>query len=187
MDNQTNIDKSNWADWLQANAQPTPRYFKPIKERMGYSATFLKPEQVTAFINAMSAMDAQGKPDYTPISMDYPTIGFNYKDFTNQGKEPFTVLASEPSWKYNLKSWSDIAKQYPKNYPRQYAPQAVYEHELAHYLDPRFNSEKMWSYPNRGYLTRSGLSGGTLQREMPAMMAEDEFWYNLMEALRSKR
>jgi hypothetical protein len=43
-------------------------------------------------------------------------------------------------------------------------------------LDPRLLPMRMWSYPNKGYLTKEGLRGRILQRELPAMLAEDKFW-----------
>ena len=59
--------------------------------------------------------------------------------------------------------------------PKEKYAQSVYEHELAHSNDLRSNPEKMWSFPNHGFTTFGGLTGRILQREFPAMLAEDKY------------
>lgn len=133
-------------------------------------------------MNAMTPYDLYMHPTTQPFPIDYPTIGYNQMGSPDRlGVTRGTTLLSNLSglqgdyygnpWQ-GIRSWEELANQYPSNFPRQLAPQAVYEHEAGHTIDPRLNPQKY----NKGYLTRGGLSGEVFNREMPAMKAEDDFW-----------
>ena len=183
--------EEQYRTWLESRRQPKPKYMKSIKERDDYRAYYLKPEDMTAFLNATTPYDLYKNPNYTPIQADYPSVGFNIKDkfgLPRSDKEKFTVLSTEDAPYYGLKSMYSVAKEHPEELPRQYTPQAVYEHEFGHYQDPRLDPEALWSFPNKGFLRLEGRETATplWQREFPAQLTEDRYWRNLLDKI-SKR
>jgi len=157
--------------WLKIHSNK-PINSPNIKEYADYPAYYLSPEEIVSYINAKSPFELFINPDITPFSMDYPTTAINVKApfYLPQEKEKnvTALFPTSSSMKYGLTTdWMD-------ELDKLFA-QAVYEHEVAHARDIRINPYKMWSFPNKGLLTWQGLFGGLLQREFPALVAEEQF------------
>jgi len=184
MDKNTLDFLNGWLSWVGARQQPTPQGYAPIQQHQGAPPTaFLKPEDMNAVLNAFSPYDLYMKPDKTPSVFDYPTTALNIHNLPNDvGVKDLIVLASE-----DPKSFLSMIKKIgPEGYQdippelRQFIPQGIYEHEVAHYNDPRLLTQ----IRNYGYMLRNGMEGHIAGREEPAMQAENRFWDSLINARR---
>lgn len=171
--------------WLQAKAQEQPGGV-PVQQYKDTPAYFMKPEDMATAFNAFTPYDLYLHPNKQPIQSDYPTIAYNQQGSPDMLGIPrgTTLMSSEPSLWQGIKSWQQISEQYPSNFPQQLMPQAVYEHEAAHTLDPRLRDPSQY---NKGYLQRNNLEGGVYNREQPAMQGEDSYWGAIFSALRERQ
>ena len=166
-----------WQYFLEANAQPTPKGFEPIRER-GKKSTFLTPENMMALLNAISPSDLYMKPDYSPSdAVGYSTSAFDIDNrrYGNIGIPEAVVMASQEPKKLLPLYGMDTARKNYTDIPKwlqRFIPQGIYEHELGHTEDPRLVPEAK----NYGYLMRNGLQGNIASREDVGMQAEDKFW-----------
>ena len=165
--------------WLEEKSQPAPRGFAKVKndpESPGNS--FLTPEDMMAILNAVSPYDLYQNPDSSPKMLDYPTSAFNINNrIGKMGISQAIVQASRASKRplSNVLSTADSALMNYTEEDRPYAAQGIYEHEKAHFKDPRLNPMAN----NRGWLMYAGLPGNIAAREVPAMRSEDRFFENL--------
>ena len=164
--------------WIEDRKQNPPAGLEGIKTHEDSPpATFLKPEDIMAALNAFDAYDLIRKPDSSPRSLDYATSALNIDNRDGVGIPKNILMASQPpqgqlSPMMSVKdsadmNYSDIPEEY-----RKFVPQGIYEHEYAHYKDPRLNPMAK----NYGYLLRQALQGNIASREIPAMRAEDRYW-----------
>lgn len=130
----------------------------------------LSPEDITDFVNKRADPWElfQQRTNKIPVVSDYETPGIN-ADFskTKDGNQYILPSNNESS----LMGLLNFLSMSPKDRA------GFFVHENAHVNDPRLNKSKMWSSPNAGYITQGGLSGGVLQRERPAIQAENN-WRN---------
>lgn len=184
-----------WTIWLKSMQQPMPSEFNQLKDynTLPYKppAYLLKPEDIMKFMNAQSVWDLYKKPDSQNWGgFDYPTTAVNYSANPLQDSASFNAYASGKPIDVIMESVKDPVNPFYiignmlslinerkdlTESQKRYIPQGVLEHELAHANDPRLNPYEMWSYPNHGYTTRGRLTGGILQREMPAQKQEEMF------------
>jgi len=167
---------NNWMEltyknWLRLHSNK-PEGSPEIKEYEERPAYYLSPEDIAAYVNAVSPYELFTNPDVMPFRMDYPTTAINYNApwyLPEREKNVTALFPNKASMKYGLTTdWMDMLQD-------PLLAQAVYEHEVGHQKDPRTNPYKMWSFPNKGLLTWQGLFGELLQREFPAMVAEENF------------
>lgn len=178
MDNSLTYDKL-YQYWLEANQAQRPQGQAPIQYEQGDPrAYYMTPENMMAVLNSSTPEDLYNRPDYTPRPLDYGTSAFNISNLPRDvGIQNAILLASQnpqrqlspiysqsDNVKYNYSDISMLLKSLTGN--------AVYQHELAHYNDPRLRPEAN----NYGYITRQGMPGNIAAREIPAMRAEDRFW-----------
>ena len=166
--------------WTQARMQPTPKEFSPIQASQDFPAYWLKPEDMARTLDASrgpyygaptsgQALYLNKAPTFT--EMDYPTSAVE----TPHG----TIFSSESP----KRGFLNFSKPDPSKYSdipsdkRHLIANAIYQHEKAHFLDPRL---KPGSY-NKGYGEFFGLPGNIGVREAPAMLTEDLYW----DAIRS--
>lgn len=171
--------KNLFNQWLESQQQNTPQGFNPAQSEQGAPQNyFLKPEDMMASLNAISPYDLYMKPDVSPKMLDYPTSAFNINNRIGNMGIPQAILMASQSPQSQLSSLMSMQDSASMNYgdiPQQYrsnVPQGIYQHEVAHYKDPRLNPMAN----NYGYLMRAGLPGNIASREIPAMRAEDSFW-----------
>jgi hypothetical protein len=161
--------------WLKGQNNK-PKNSPNIKTEKNNPAYYLSPEDIAAYVNSFSPYDLYMKPDYTPFGMDYPTTAVNIQEPAgySQEKNVTALFPNSPSYmKYGLNTnWMNSQDE----------AQGVYVHELAHQKDTRRDPEKMYSFPNHGFQTYQGLNGAILQREFPALVAEERFWDNLYKS-----
>ena len=164
-----------WNEYVESNK---------LKKKKGDMMPSFSPEVITALLNAYSPYDLYNKPSTVPPWTSYPTSAVN---IDNQRGGPIGIpmlnasVGEDP--KRQLSPFYNIS-QVQKNYPPDVnAENAVAVHENAHGQDPRLNPYAPWSFPNHGLMTYGGLSGGLLQREFPAMVAEDRW---VQEQMRKK-
>jgi len=150
-------------DWLKAKDKKTGS----VKEYPGSPAYWLDPEDIEAYANALTPEELYMNPSTLPLTHDYPTTAVNLRQppWLDQNKNVTAMFAAK----------NDPRRDMNMGWQRPGEAQGVYEHEIAHERDPRRNPYKMWSFPNHGFTTYNGLSGGVLQREFPAMIAEEKF------------
>jgi len=151
----------DYGTWLES--QPSAQN---IKTYPGIPAYSVSPKNITAYVNASSPWDLWRKPDDSPFYMDYPTSAVNISPPWHERKPKNKAIM--------FSSGEDIKRGLYQAEPRDM--QGIYEHEAAHWTDPRINPYRMWSFPNHGLTTYGGLSGGLLQREFPAMVAEERYY-----------
>lgn len=140
----------------------------------------MSPEDMMRFVNSQAdpiALYKKGESAGAPIGMDYPTVAFNYSPNKHRDKQ-YVMVSNADSIKYNLK---DAKKMSPEEV------EGVRVHEDAHGADPRMNPEKANSFPNHGFTTYAGLSGNVLQREFPAILAEEAYWRDLQRLKKNKK
>lgn len=171
-----------WQSWLEGQAQQPPMSskqmlpFVPPRGPNEVPSYYLKPEDIQRYAQAWnpSELFREGKAHWAMQEpTNYPTMAYNMENanlFASEKGDPRFTLGS--TLKDQVPSYNDI----PQN-KKKYIAQAVQAHEQRHATDPRWNTAKMWSTPNEGYMTKDRLSGPLLQREFPAMRAEDRFWY----------
>lgn len=164
--------------WQQGVEEQPPKGYLPIKPKLGMPGTYMSPENMTSLARAFSPSELFTNPQTAPIPMDYPTRALNLQNRGKSGIPNAIVMASrEPQSRL-----SGITSDYSSEYPdipqqfHQYIPQAIYEHEVAHFQDPRMNP----AANNYGYLKRFGLPGNIAGRELPAMIKESRFWDKLL-------
>jgi len=168
-----------WNIWQQAREQNPPEGFSPVKNREGAPPNyFLTPEDMMTLINALTPNNLYTNPDTSRKEgmFNYPTSAMNISNYSNMGV-PNTIIQASQDPQSQL-SYLQTARKYKFPIYKQ-GPQAIYEHEIGHYQDPRLNNYRMGSTPNYGWTTFGGLSGGLLQRELPAMTAEERYWESL--------
>jgi hypothetical protein len=165
------MDK-NWLElsyknWLESKNEK-PKGSPDVKTEKGYPAYFLSPEDIASYINSIDVWDLFTKPNTQPFYLDYPTTAINVRNRENKDKEVTTLFPNKSSVaKYGINTnWLNNLLE---------NAMGVYKHEVGHAKDLRINPEKMWSFLNHGFTTYGGLSGGLLQREFPAMVAEEDY------------
>ena len=153
-----------WQQWLDSLDQKTGS----VKEYPGSKARWLKPKDIDKYAGSLTPEELYMK-DKSPIPLmhSYPTTAVNISEppWLDQEKNATALFAAEADPRRDMHmGWQDNDNA-----------QGVYEHEVAHERDPRRDKYKMWSFPNHGFTTYNGFSGGLLQREFPAMVAEEKF------------
>lgn len=170
-------------NWIEARSQKTPEGMKDIQFDKNVPSAFMKPEDMMAALHAISPYDLVMKPDSSPSINDYPTSAFNIDNKTDGkvGIPSAILMASETPKRELLKgvlrSVSDEADRSYNDKEKPYAASGIYEHEKAHFNDPRMNPMAN----NYGYIVRSGLQGNIASREIPAMRAEDRMFGKLFD------
>lgn len=166
-----------WKQWQEVNQQPTPSGYNDVISNPKVDKNyFLKPEDMTALLNAIDVYDLYMKPDYTPNLLDYPTSAFNIQNLLPLGVPSAIVQASEASKNpmYNIQSIDEQWKEVPKSEAtyKPYFPQGIYEHETGHYFDATFNP-----YRNKGMLKTEGYPTSTdiQSREYHGQKAENVY------------
>jgi len=152
-----------WQQWLDSVDQKT----SSVKEYPGSKARWLDPKDMETYANALTPEELYMNPPTLPLTHNYPTTA------TNIGMPPW--LDQEKNATALFASKADPRRDMHMGWQQPGEAQGVYEHEVAHERDPRRDKYKMWSFPNHGLTTYNGLSGGLLQREFPAMIAEEKF------------
>lgn len=170
------IDKNILFDlWLKSQKKA------PVEQYEDYPAYSMPSEEIMKYMKAIeygNPMPLFEESEGRPIlgNWDYPTKAVNIKPTLplkyREGVAgvPETMMFSEDMMMPYLMGNKDTTPE---------EMQGIYEHEYGHYKDQRPDPYKMWSFPNKGLITWQGLSGGLLQREFPAMVAEEAFWNKL--------
>ena len=178
VNSKTSLKSENlWNIILDSLMKAGPASQKPVVNTPGVPPNrFMAPTDMNAVLNAFSPQDLALHPDTTPPEGIPSTVAFNARNYDGVGVPDVILQAigQSPGIKGKFHSMEDTAQDYPEEL-RPYAAQDIYEHEAGHDMDPRIDPSKAWSFPNHGYTTYSGLSGGQLQSEFPAMVAEGEF------------
>lgn len=163
--------KLDYRTWLESKSEK-PQGSPDIQEYPDTPAYYLTPEQMMAYMNAFSPGDLWMNPNTNPGLMDYPTTAMNYRAPWYSPEAAKNLPSAMFTTKEDFLRWL-----IPYWMNSQQEAQGVYEHEVAHARDPRTDPYQAWSFPNKGFTTYGGLSGGLLQREFPAMVAEERFRY----------
>jgi len=169
--------------WLEANQK---QGYAPIVQDENYPAYFLSPEDINAFLHSGEQgnwLDLFLRPSQSPYRMDYDTVAVNPDDIAA------LFAAGNPR-----SSLSMIGQSYGHDYrdiPSQFhnlIPQAVYQHELGHFYDPRLNRG------SRPYLSKidreryknlkKTMDEKIFNREIPAIKSEDAFWESVLSGTR---
>lgn len=168
--------------WLGANREQTPQEFNPVQQSGDIPSYFMKPENMMSYLNAFSPYDLYRRPSQFPAQIDYDTSAFNIRQpfnanpqFNNELQQAILMASQNPMNRFlslrgmqqEIPNYSDL-----NQYLQRFIPQGIYQHESAHYQDPRLNPMAN----NYGYLMRAGLPGNIASREIPAMRAEDRYW-----------
>ncbi len=163
--------KDLWYRWLESRAQPPIEGNEIYNEDSEYPAYYLSEKDMMRWLTSFSPSELLKEPDPRGyFSGEYATSGFNKRPM------PYDTFPDVAVMNQGLGEQAPWASLYPVQQLGPNAAQGVYAHELGHFRDMRPNPYKMWSFPNHGFMTWSGLSGGLLQREFPAMVAEEDFW-----------
>lgn len=170
------MPKDIWNRWLESRAQPPLEGNEIYNERSEYPAHYMSEKDMLRWMSAETPMDLFKEPDPRAYgAFDYPTSGINKKPFPWSDQPEVAIMNQGVGEK---EPWAPLYPVQDLGGDVLPAAQGVYEHEYGHFKDPRQNPYKMWSFPNHGYTTFGGLSGGLLQREFPGMVAEEKFWNN---------
>ena len=180
-----------WQLWLESKKQSPPKDYYDVKDKENAPKNyFLKPEEMYALLNSYSPYDLYNKPNiYPEQDIGYPTSAMNIFRRSDELGVPNAIVqaSQDPQNKISqLHSIKPIDYSNVPEYAQPFGTQAIYEHEVGHYQDPRLNPYKPYSYPNMGYIARYGLDQPTLMREAPAMVAEEDFWTKIMGLLKEK-
>jgi len=165
--------KDLWTRWIEAKSQTPLLGNEIINERKEYPAHYLSAKDVMRFLSSDSPWELFQEPDPRANQFDYPTSAINKSPAPWNSDMPEVAMLNQ-----GVGEQSPWAPLYPVQQLGPGAAQGVYEHEYGHYKDPRPNPYKANSFPNHGFTTFGGLSGGLLQREFPAMVAEENYWHN---------
>lgn len=178
------------AIWLEAKG--TPLEFG----RENYPAYDMPADDINAFINGYDPLDLFVRPSISSSKADYTTSAVNPDGwgalFAN--KEPSSRLSMvRPMSKTDEQiAYSDIPDEF-----KPLIKEAIYAHELAHFEDPRINTDKgtPWPYDKSerykkelADLTKQYIKRGidpkradqVARRELPAMISEDKFWDRIL-------
>lgn len=174
------------AIWLEAKG--TPLDFG----RENYPAYDLPSDDINAFLNGFDPLDLFVRPSASSSKSDYTTSAVNPDGWGAlfASKEPTRRLSMvRPMSRTDEQIvYSDIPDEFKGK-----IKEAKYEHELAHFEDPRINTDEgePWPYQKSeryknelGKLTKDYIRKGlgkdraekVARRELPAMIAEDKFW-----------
>ena len=125
--------------------------------------------------DAMKWMTAESPLDLYKDTMDPRAyLGFNYPTSALNVKSAPWSRFQKPEIAAFITEEDDPRAPFYTSRPERRG--GIYAHELGHFQDTRPNPYKAWSFPNHGFTTYGGLSGGLLQREFPGMVAEEKYW-----------
>ena len=164
--------KNLWNIFLKNKEQPAPDWSFPIQES-GAHPYWMKPSDMQSVRNSFDSYDLFMRPDSTPHGFDYSTNAMNYRNQTSDPLRNVIMMSAGESSRLPINSFDPSPNPFGQEMDPP-GPQGVYQHELAHYNEPRLNADK--GLKNRGFVSDRGLSPGTRSAEAPAQDAEDLFW-----------
>lgn len=164
----------------------------PFRQNEEFPAFSMSAEDMNAFLNSFDSYDLYINPNYSAAEMDYQTQSINPDNIA-----AFFVSGPPKSQLSLIRPMSESETAYSyRDIPGKFKPriqEAVYAHELGHFLDPRMPNSEQTPYPfitdsqyekyrqdmetqfaNQGHSPDQAKSLSF--REAPANISEDLFW-----------
>jgi hypothetical protein len=144
-----------------------------------YPAYFMSPEDINMFLNSSEAgsEDLYLRGSESPYLLNYSTSAVNPDGFGAlfPNKKPKNNLTQLSPYQ-DSESYAQMSQE-----DRKYVPEAMYQHELGHFYDPRINpsnpdnliGKAREEYKN---IYKDHAMKKYASREAPAVLAEKRFW-----------